>query len=316
MPAIRDNSNGSESIPNDAPLMNAAIWALTAVPAFFLGLRIYCKIWRRKPMWWDDYILIVSWVALLTSTTILTYGVRYGVGLRYQDMKLENMPTQAKVSYSAGFCVILAAAWSKTSFAFTLLRITEGKMKYFVWFIIVTVNIVLGVSATLLWVSCWPTEKLFYPDLPGRCWSTKVGQNYQTFASSYSGLMDIILALLPWKFLWTSTLYKREKVGALVAMSAGILSGVITFLKIFFLPAISDENSTTVDLKIYGTAEPGVAIIAASIPVLRAFIRQRQRESLTPLVPVSGALSLPSPTFQKPGDTYSYFHIEHQRRSR
>jgi hypothetical protein len=64
-----------------------------------------------------------------------------------------------------------------------------------------------------------------------------------------------------------------------------------------------------VDLKIYGTAEPGVAIIAASIPVLRAFIRQRQRESLTPLVPVSGALSLPSPTFQKPEDTYSYFHI-------
>ena len=54
--------------------------------------------------------------------------------------------------------------------------------------------------------------------------------------------MDIVLALLPWKFLWTATLYKREKIGALVAMSAGVISGIITFLKILVLPEISDEN--------------------------------------------------------------------------
>jgi hypothetical protein len=35
--------------------------------------------------------------------------------------------------------------------------------------------------------------------------------------------MDIILALLPWKIVWTVTINKREKLGALVAMSAGIL---------------------------------------------------------------------------------------------
>ena len=99
-------------------------------------------------------------------------------------MKLEHMPTQAMLSYAAAFCVILSAAWSKTSFAFTLLRITDGRMKWFVWFIIITVNVVLTISAALLWVSCWPTKKLFYPETPGRCWKTTVGQNYQTFASS------------------------------------------------------------------------------------------------------------------------------------
>lgn len=73
--------------------------------------------------------------------------------------------------------------------------------------------------------------------------------------------------------------------------------------------------ATTINLKIYGTAEPGVAIIAASIPVLRAFIRQRQRASLTPLVPISDGLSLPSPTFKKARDSYDVVHIEHQRQS-
>ena len=33
-------------------------------------------------------------------------------------------------------------------------------------------------------------------------------------------------------------------------------------------------KATTVDLKIFGTAEPAVGIIAASIPILRAFIRR------------------------------------------
>lgn len=35
--------------------------------------------------------------------------------------------------------------------------------------------------------------------------------------------MDIILALLPWKVVWAATINKSEKVGALLAMSLGIL---------------------------------------------------------------------------------------------
>jgi hypothetical protein len=35
--------------------------------------------------------------------------------------------------------------------------------------------------------------------------------------------MDIVLALLPWKIIWTVAINKREKLGALLAMSAGIM---------------------------------------------------------------------------------------------
>ena len=40
---------------------------------------------------------------------------------------------------------------------------------------------------------------------------------------AYSGIMDIVLALLPWKIVWTITINKREKVGALIAISMGVL---------------------------------------------------------------------------------------------
>jgi hypothetical protein len=35
--------------------------------------------------------------------------------------------------------------------------------------------------------------------------------------------MDMVLALLPWKIIWAITINKREKLGALVAMSGGIM---------------------------------------------------------------------------------------------
>lgn len=39
----------------------------------------------------------------------------------------------------------------------------------------------------------------------------------------YSGVGDIVLAFLPWRIVWKATLFKREKIGILVAMSMGVL---------------------------------------------------------------------------------------------
>jgi len=211
---------------------------------------------------------------------MLSIGVTYGIGLHFHEMEPDKMPVSIMLGYTAGFCAIMAAAWSKTSFAVSLLRITTGRVRWFVWFIIVSVNVVLGVSGTMLLVTCWPTEKLWHPEVEGRCWSSKIGENYQMFASAYSGLMDIVLALLPWRIVWTAAIFKTEKIGALVAMSLGVVSGIITFCKILVLPEITDTDSNTVNLKIYGTAEPAVAMIAASIPVLRALIRRNRKSAI------------------------------------
>ena len=35
--------------------------------------------------------------------------------------------------------------------------------------------------------------------------------------------MDIVLAILPWKIVWNVAINKKEKFGALVAMSMGVL---------------------------------------------------------------------------------------------
>lgn len=51
------------SVEDYGPRLNATIWPLTGVAALFLSLRIYCKVLRHRPLAWDDYVLVASWVS-------------------------------------------------------------------------------------------------------------------------------------------------------------------------------------------------------------------------------------------------------------
>lgn len=67
--------------PEDyGPTINAVIWSQVGASLFFLCLRLYCKFKKRSGLWWDDHVLIASWVrsvfpsyigALLLKTNIV-----------------------------------------------------------------------------------------------------------------------------------------------------------------------------------------------------------------------------------------------------
>lgn len=48
--------------PNNGPTVNIAVWCLVALATIFLSLRVYCKFRRHRGLWWDDHVLIASWV--------------------------------------------------------------------------------------------------------------------------------------------------------------------------------------------------------------------------------------------------------------
>lgn len=103
--------------------------------------------------------------------------------MHFEDMVLENISKVAEFSYAAGFATILGTAWSKTSFGITLLRISNGWVKWFVWFLIISINLILGTSAVVLFVQCQPIGKLFNEMLEGNCWPKRTVELYQTFCS-------------------------------------------------------------------------------------------------------------------------------------
>ena len=122
-------------------------------------------------------------IALLVASSLLSIGVRFGIGRHNKDVEPRNFSSVLFYSYAGGFVFILAALWSKTSFAITLLRVSTGRVKLLVWFLIISINLVMGARATIQWVQCWPVEKLWHILAPGTCWSRVIVKDYETFSS-------------------------------------------------------------------------------------------------------------------------------------
>lgn len=169
--------------------------------------------------------MILRQFALATSCSLLSVITTIGYGKHNQDIPAENFQYVLLVSYIAGFFSILAACWSKISFAITLLRITTTSrtMTILLWCIIVTVNLVLGGNATVHFAQCWPPERLWRDKSVGTCWPRIVVIRLNIFVAAFSGFIDIFLALLPWIIVWNAAISKKEKLSALFATSMGVL---------------------------------------------------------------------------------------------
>ena len=207
------------------PTLVASIWTLIAVSAIFLGLRVYCRLSRARSLWWDDHLLIASWLLIMGGDIITTWMVAAcDFGVHSWDFDFTNfdkmsLPLLVRATFS-----ITALAWSKTAFGITLLRLTDGWTKRIVWFLIVTINISLGLTAMLPWLSCTPIRAAWTFNEPNKkCWDQSVMLNYNIFSGAYSAAADVALALLPWSFLRTLQMKRKEKIGAGIAMSTGIM---------------------------------------------------------------------------------------------
>ncbi|GAW26642.1 putative integral membrane protein [Rosellinia necatrix] len=136
----------------------------------------------------------------------------------------------------------------------------------------------MSLSIIFNWVQCTPVEKNFNVFVQGSCWPRETLIGYNTFASGYSGTVDFMLAFLPWKIIWKMDMSKKERFGAICAMSLGFFAGVISFVKIYALTGTFHADlDSSLQLTVLSVAETSITIMAASIPILRALARDKAR---------------------------------------
>ncbi|KAK4195693.1 hypothetical protein QBC40DRAFT_185167 [Triangularia verruculosa] len=252
--------------------LNATVWLLISVSAVFLFTRLYLKNCQNRGLWWDDYFLLGSWILLATQAGLVSHVV--GLGYGRQVIPVENFPFLPIPVNILSTLLIIANLWGKTSFALTLLRIPERWMRVCVWFILISLTGSLVVSAVMVWISCLDFS------LRGRCVPVDVSIRYNIFSCVFSATVDVVLAFLPWKFLWALEMSVKEKAGVVVAMSMGVFAGAAAGIKSATLPAVNDGTDpskpplpASVPLLVWGNAEAAICIMAASIPILRALAR-------------------------------------------
>ncbi|KAH6649242.1 hypothetical protein F5144DRAFT_634218 [Chaetomium tenue] len=235
------------------PQLNVLTWLLISISGLFLFTRLYLKNCQHRGLWWDDWILLASWVALTVSAGLIAFLVSIDYGKRF--IPLRNAIKFGLPVNILSTLMIIANVWGKTSFAVTLLRLPVRWMRISVWYILTTLTLTLTTSILFVWIECGPLK------LAGSCVPIEVSIRYNVFSCVYSATADVALGILPWKYLLSQQMSKKEKIGAMVAMSMGIL-----------LQGNTDARCS-IPLVALSVAEAAMCIVAASIPILRALSR-------------------------------------------
>ncbi|OGM46628.1 hypothetical protein ABOM_004648 [Aspergillus bombycis] len=272
----------SKGVDDQGPTILAVCWILVLIPALIVALRMYCKVMLNRGFGWDDLVICLALVLLLVYTALTTRGVQMGViGKHVGDIDdPSKTPGALKLIYIGMIICIISCVLSKTSFAITLLRIvTRPWQKAILWFIIVSMNIIMWLCAICYLLQCKPAAALWNAELmpTADCWPSYIFQTIALTAGAYSGCMDFILALLPWLVIWKLQMRRREKLGIAIAMSLGIFAAATAFIKTTKLTNVSNVADYTYacsEILIWASAETGLTIFAASIPSLRVlFVR-------------------------------------------
>ncbi|KAG7294608.1 hypothetical protein NEMBOFW57_004684 [Staphylotrichum longicolle] len=217
------------SLPHDnaGPKLNAVFWTLSAISGLFVLARFCAKRLRRRAYWWDDWLLVASWIVNLAAVCIISYCISLGLGRHMWDVDPAHFVPLFQAFNVTATMSIVASIWSKTSFALTILRLTDGWLRVVVWFLIGSTNVAMGVTALINWVRCTPVQKLWDYSVEGSCWPVHVVLNYDMF----SAVVDISLVAVAWKLLLGLHMDTVEKIGATIAMSMGVFAGATSFVK-------------------------------------------------------------------------------------
>ncbi|KAK3345825.1 hypothetical protein B0T25DRAFT_264654 [Lasiosphaeria hispida] len=251
------------------PRINAIVWLLVSVSAIFLFTRLYLKNCQNRGLWWDDWTLLAAWVCQTAQAGLVSYIIMLGYGKVV--IPVENAPLLGLPVNLLSTLLITANFLGKASFALTLLRIPAVWMRVIVWYILLTLAATLGLSCALVWIECFEFKR------QSSCVTVDVSVKYNMFSCVYSAVMDVALAFLPWKFIWTLQMSKKERIGVVIAMSMGIFAGAAAALKTVTLPTIHTDPLASISLVTWGNAESAICIMAASIPILRALVRGGMR---------------------------------------
>ncbi|KAK1991413.1 hypothetical protein LX36DRAFT_735548 [Colletotrichum falcatum] len=235
-----------------AKAIQTVLWVLVCVSALFLGLRIYCKVtYSYTKIRFEDVLLVASWVVLAADASLTEFIIKSRFGRPGFPINVDNISVLAIAGLASITCSFVGQVWSKTAFAISLLRMCDGWKRAFVWFAIISMNILFAFSAASFWIGCVPLAKRWDPFSEGTCYDLKWVVSFGIFVSIYSGVLDIALAVIPWLILMRPTpaqessglrLSKKEKIGVSVALSMGVLAGIAAFIKSSYMQSVNDTT--------------------------------------------------------------------------
>ncbi|KAI0598774.1 hypothetical protein F4775DRAFT_172439 [Biscogniauxia sp. FL1348] len=260
----------------------ASLWTITMVSGIVLCLRLIAKLIRGRNLWWDDYIMMFSWLLLFVATILMQLAVGLGFGYHSSTLSYDNkfQISTYSVIYSASLTIVVATA--RISFSCALLRATSGWGKFTAWVVMVGLVCITMVPLVITrFTICVPFQKVYGVAADGYCGNTYIPLYIGWASGAWSAASDFALTILAWKIVWSMSMRRNEKIGVGIALSFGLISGALTVFRYVYVGVIYAQDFFEYGYLgfIWVAAEGATSIIAASIPALRAFVADKSTRS-------------------------------------
>ncbi|KAJ5218688.1 uncharacterized protein N7498_000787 [Penicillium cinerascens] len=248
----------------------AFILSTTAV-----GFRIISRKINGNGLYLDD-LLIISALIFEYGITIAGIVLLYnGLGTHIAYVKPEQLVVYLKTLFTGSILYTCCIASVKLSILMLYRRIFPTKqMKIGVN--IVSMIVILWAACGILTgcFTCIPTEKLWYPELPGGC---------MDLSKFYYGLQvpniatDAIILFMPMHVVWGLPISRTQKFGLSAIFILGFLTLVFDIVRLVALIDLStagnDITYNQVNSSVWTCIEPAVGIVAACLSNMRPLFK-------------------------------------------
>ncbi|KAI8931653.1 hypothetical protein NX059_011302 [Plenodomus lindquistii] len=261
--------------------VGSVLLILTCILTGFTIITTVLRIWARygrRALGWDDLAIAVCCVLATIRTAIQILSVAHGNGRHRWYISQEDYQYVNFLTWLTQIFLFTNIALLKCSICMLILRIKNEKvLRRFLY------GMMVGLVLTNLWpiiillAECNPVKKYWRPQIPGKCWPTKVRIYSIYLQVAYSVITDLICALLPIAVLWKVKISKPTKLGVCCLMSLGLIATAVALVR------ASSLGTKTADLSydyciaaIWANTELHLGIIATNLALSRmiwAFLR-------------------------------------------
>ncbi|EAW19719.1 uncharacterized protein NFIA_027930 [Aspergillus fischeri NRRL 181] len=268
------------------PWTTATTASVTVLAFVMVCLRLLARWERKQKLWWDDWMIVFSMGWNLVVVGFIFAMLKEGMGLHAGTaVPISNQVMIAKFLVVAEILYVFNLVWTKLSILLMYYRIFH--FPYFKrWAYIIGIFVVLWVICiTFLFIFiCVPVQKLWYPDLPGRC----INQVGTWIANAVSTIVtDLAILVLPMPQVWKLQLRLSEKIALTVAFSLGffvVFASAYRF-SVLFSYTSADSSYTLAPTVGWTAIEMSAGIVSACLPTLRPAL-----QAIVRILGIQGAL--------------------------
>lgn len=283
----------------------------------FVSLRFVSHRIGRRPLRFEDWLMIPSWVLMMGLCANAILSVKQGGVGRHEKFVLKYMP-EAMIRWTQSLLVTeciygLIFPTTKTS----ILLLYLGLFRVHRWmritvFIMIAYIWMWGISILLVAIfQCNPVASQWDKTITGTCINQLA---FYRWLGVPNVIHDVSMLIVPAPAVWKLQMPRKQKIaltGIFLVGSIGCIASFIRVTLFFEIDAFSDNTWASIELMSWALAEPGIIIICACAPsiwpmVARYIVGTQSRRG----DPSSGA------TNGSAGLTSSSNVIKSERRSR